>query len=377
MQDKQIMNSLGLPELSRRDFLRTTGQLGLAALVLPVASGRAEEGMGTEYAAGEIMLPFAYSMSRSSAPKPEGLDFSHQYGPDNCEVFIRIDGELWEFRSQWITNLGTTARYKGPDIDHMVRMEDGTYPDGMTACWFLGGMWYDEPERKLYAPMHVEQDGPRRNYPGCRKIALATSTDKGKSWRYEGDIITSETYYYARDFFKFSGSGYGNGVADFGFYADTRGGFFYVFPDEGWILRGADGARWNARAARCAISDKMAPGKWRYFYNGGWDEPALGGKASTVARVTCGESCIALLSRSTSACSSPTRILPTSATSMASTSAPAPTWASRIGRGDIVQRRCSDFSACSMPKARMWRPPALTHSGITDIGAAPTISGLM
>jgi hypothetical protein len=34
--------------------------------------------------------------------------------------------------------------------------------------------------------------------------------------------------------------------------------------------------------ARCAIVDKMAPGKWWKFYQGGWNEPAIGGKASYV-----------------------------------------------------------------------------------------------
>jgi F5/8 type C domain len=278
-------------ELSRRDFFRRTGQLGIAAMALPAAAHSlalgadtrsAAEG-GYEYAAGDVVLPFSYSATRSPAPKPDNLDFSHQVSPDNCEVFIRIDDELWEFRSQWVVNLGTTARYKGPDVDHMTRVEDGIYPDGMTSCWFLGGMWYDDSEKKLYAPMHIEHDGIRRSYPFSRKIALATSTDKGRTWRYEGDIISSETYYYTHDFFKFSGSGYGNGVADFGFYADKRGGYFYVFPDEGWETRTSRGSRWNSRAARCAISDKMAPGKWKYFYNGKWDEPALGGKSSTVA----------------------------------------------------------------------------------------------
>ena len=279
-------------ELSRRDFLRTSSQLGITALVLPATSHSlalftekavTKETHGYEYAAGDVVLPFSYSATRSPAPKPESLDFSHQINPDNCQVFVRIDDELWEFRSQWIINLGTTARYKGPDIDHMTRVEDGAYPDGMTSCWFLGGMYYDEEEKKLYAPMHIEHDGIRRTYPFSRKIALATSIDKGRTWHYEGDIVTSETYYYTHDFFKFSGSGYGNGVADFGFYVDKRGSYFYLFPDEGWELRTSRGNRWNSRAARCAISDKMAPGKWRYFYNGKWDEPALGGKSSTVA----------------------------------------------------------------------------------------------
>ncbi len=229
------------------------------------------------------MLPFSYSVIRSPQPKPPCLDFSHQISPDNCEVFVRIDGELWEFRSQWVVNFGTTARYKGPDIDHMTRVEDGTYPDGMTSCWFLGGMWYDEANRKLYAPMHIEHDGIRRTYAFSRKIALATSLDKGKTWHYEGDIITSETYYYTHEMLKFSGSGYGIGLADFGFYVDQKGGYFYIFPDEGWAPWATRGMRWNSRAARCAISDKMAPGKWNNFYNGKWDERALGGKSSIVA----------------------------------------------------------------------------------------------
>ncbi len=290
MAEESHLSRVWENELSRRDFLRKTGQLGIAAMALPAAAHSAAfaaetrhmEG-GYEYAAGEVVLPFSYSATRSPSPKPDNLDFSHQVSPDNCEVFIRIDDELWEFRSQWVVNLGTTARYKGPDIDHMTRVEDGIYPDGMSACWFLGGMWYDESEKKLYAPMHIEVDGIRRFYPFSRKIALATSTDKGRTWLYEGDIITSETYYHAHDFFKFSGSGYGDGLADFGFYVDKRGGYFYVFPDEGWAPRATRGTRWNSRAARCAISDKMAPGKWKNFYNGKWEETALGGKSSIVA----------------------------------------------------------------------------------------------
>jgi hypothetical protein len=281
--------------LSRRDFLRTTG-LGAAALASGVQAlagdktgketiGQEKGGAegGYEYASGEVLLPFSYSVKPSPQAKPVGLDFSHQINPDNCQVFVRMEGELWEFRSQWIINLGASARYKGPDIDHMTRVEDAIHPDGMTSCWFLGGMWYDDAEHKLYAPMHIEHDAIRRTYAFSRKIALATSLDQGKTWRYEGDIVTSETYYYPHEFFKFSGSGYGIGLADFGFYVDRRGGYFYIFPDEGWAPWTTRGMRWNSRAARCAIGDKMAPGKWTNFYNGSWGEPALGGKSSIVA----------------------------------------------------------------------------------------------
>jgi NedA-like, galactose-binding domain len=291
MTKDETHDSTARREFSRREFLQRSGQVGIAALALPAAictEARDSEAIpasedGYEYAAGPVTLPFSYQVVRSPAPRPDGLNFSQQLGPDNCQVFIRIDDELWEFRSQWIINLGTVARYKGPDIDHMARAEDGIYPNGMTACWFLGGMWYDKSEGKLYAPMHIEHDGPRRRLPFSRKIALGTSTDKGLTWKYEGDIITSENYYYTHDFPKFSGSSYGSGVADFGFYADERGGYFYVFPDEGWAPRSTRGTRFNTRAVRCAIHDKMAPGKWKYFYEGQWEEPALGGKSSSVA----------------------------------------------------------------------------------------------
>lgn len=292
------LDSQSLPSnaITRRDFLSDTGKLGIAALALPnfagllgMAQERSEQPHSLaepeEYAAGEVVLPFTYSMTASHDPQPIGLNFSGQAGPDNCQVFVRIEDELWEFRSQWIVGLGTVARYKGPDIDHMARVDDGAYPDGMTACWFLGGMWYDPEEKKLYAPMHVEQDGERRLYTNLRKIALGTSTDKGRTWKYEGDIITAETYYYPHDAFKFSGAAFGNGVADFGFYVDEREDYFYVYPDEGWSLKTDRRGEmcWNSRVARCAISDKMTPGKWHYFYEGTWDQPALGGKSSSVS----------------------------------------------------------------------------------------------
>lgn len=69
-------------ELSRRDFLLRTGQLGVAALALPAADHSAAfgaektvEASRHEYAAGDVVLPFSYSATRSPAPKPDNLEF--------------------------------------------------------------------------------------------------------------------------------------------------------------------------------------------------------------------------------------------------------------------------------------------------------------
>lgn len=241
-----------------------------------------------EHAAGEITLPFSYTATVSDAPRPAGLHFDEEVNPDNSQVFVRIEDELWQFRCPWIIGQSMIWRYHGKDIDHMVRDEvDGKYPEGLTMCWFLGGMWYDEEEKKLYAPVHIELPGLYRTgaVDGwfSRKILLATSTDKGETWHYEGSIIDPDTYYYQHDGYKFSGVNTSNGLCDFGFFADVKGGYFYIFGEEGWYPKGVFGANWNVHAARCKMSDKMAPGKWQAFYNGAWDEPALGGKSSAVA----------------------------------------------------------------------------------------------
>jgi len=255
--------------------------------ILSMAAGAAGGKPGViEYAAGDVTLPFSYEAEVSDRRRPKPLDFPGQPNPDCCHAFVRMDGELWMFRIDFIADKGRIGRFKGPDIDHMTKLEDGTYPPEVGLGWLLGGLWYDQSERKLYAPVHIEQEGNYRFHPAwgwfSRKIGLATSVDKGKTWKYEGDIITPETYYYTRDAYKFSGSDTSNGVADFGFYVDSRSGYFYIYPLESWYPKGQWGARWAPRVARCAIADKMAPGKWRYFYQGTWSQPALGGKSSIV-----------------------------------------------------------------------------------------------
>jgi hypothetical protein len=239
-----------------------------------------------EYAAGDVTLPFRYEVESSDRLRPKPLDFPGQPNPDCCHAFVRIDGELWMFRIDFIADKGRIGRFKGPNIDTMTKQEDGTYPPEVGLGWLLGGLWYDQAGRKLYAPVHIEQEGNYRFHPAwgwfSRKIGLATSVDKGKTWTYEGDIVTPETYYYTRDAYKFSGSDASNGIADFGFYVDARGGYFYIYPLESWYPKGEWGARWAPRVARCAISDKMAPGTWHYYHRGRWDQPALGGKSSII-----------------------------------------------------------------------------------------------
>jgi len=200
---------------------------------------------------------------------------------------VVIDGEVWMIfvpgRKAYGEPIGSKCpvlRYKGPDLEHLVRQPDG-FADLTGASGHLGcGMWWDEQSRTLYGLIHSEYDHNSKQGWCSKKTRLATSKDLGLTWTLVGDILT-RALPNVRDY---SGYFFEAGPADFDFYTDVKGGYFYVTswnsfaPKEGKL----NGFVMYSEVARCAIADKMAPGKWFKFHNGTWTEPGLGGKASRV-----------------------------------------------------------------------------------------------
>jgi len=211
------------------------------------------------------------------------------FGIDSPTGFVRIGGDIWVFFNSG-NQYGTTvkvARYRGRDFEHTEREADGViHVEPGVSTHFCGGLWYDSTAGKLYAPIHSEYDRGIQPPAGwCRKkTRLATSTDRGETWTMEGDILT-DALPEKGDWLKFSGSFFEAGPADFDFYADERGGYFYIFACNAYAPKSGamNNFLWFNEAARCAIGDRMAPGTWHKFYRGGWSEPGLGGRASHVA----------------------------------------------------------------------------------------------
>jgi hypothetical protein len=147
----------------------------------------------------------------------------------------------------------------------------------------LGGMWYDAAAKKLYAPMHCEVNPYGIDVE--RQIHLASSTDKGLTWKYEGLLLSRDGNGVAqRRPPEFSGLYWDGGDGDFHLFVDERGGYIYLYTMN--LLNPKAGSPVSnlirQHVARCAIADKMAPGKWWKFYNGTWSQPGVGGKASYV-----------------------------------------------------------------------------------------------
>ena len=237
-------------------------------------------------------LPFTFKITNvTPATLPEYLDpHTHPSPSGQWSDFpvstVMIEGEFWVIYKNGYA--GKVIRYKGSNVDNAVRQADGTlnptHPVYGTVIhpYLLGGMWYDPAGKKLYAPMHCEYPG----YTGgagvvLRQTHLATSTDKGLTWNYEGPLLSGDTSIPP---FTHSGSYWDGGDGDFYLYVDEPSGYFYVFTTFYlWPKPGVSAPYFmRHRVARCKISDKMASGKWQRYYNGAWTEPGIAGKSSYV-----------------------------------------------------------------------------------------------
>ena len=230
-------------------------------------------------------LPFAWDVTQKLSPfwasnKDIILDsvFGH----------VVIDGEVWYMYVDWHDlygkgqNKARVLRHKGPDLDHLVRQPDGVANlGGYHGGGFLGvGMWWDDKERILYALVHTEMT-PNGSQGWCsKKTRIATSKDLGLTWSMPVDVLT-RALPNVQDY---AGSEFEAGPADCQLFTDVRGGYFYITCWNAFVAKKGplNCFMMYDEVARCAIADKMAPGKWFKFRDGTWTEPGLGGKVSRV-----------------------------------------------------------------------------------------------
>lgn len=227
-------------------------------------------------------LPFSIKVTEEKFENPpvymnagNPLDMDFPYCP------VEMDGEYWIIYKNGYNN--KVCRFKGSNIENATREPDGSASFPVRGPYMLGGMWYDAGEKKLYAPMHCETF-PYGSWVE-RQVHLATSTDKGLTWKYEGAIMTRDDPKLPhRSPPEFSGLQWDGSDADFHLYVDERSGYFYLYTLNWLKTKAGVPLPCFVRhcVARCAITDKMAPGKWWKFYHGAWDQPGLGGKASYV-----------------------------------------------------------------------------------------------
>jgi hypothetical protein len=193
---------------------------------------------------------------------------------------VKIDGEFWIIYSTGAN--GPVLRYQGTTIEDAARQPDGAAAFPVPAS-IRGGIWSDPSTQTLYAPLHVEV-ASYAGHPRC-EIHLASSTDKGLTWKYLGPILTSPTDTAPRHpVTDQSGPYWDAGDGDPVLYVDQAPRYAYLFTTHAyWPKIGANVAPiLEHRVARCSLDDELAPGKWRKWSDGAWSEPGLGGEGTPV-----------------------------------------------------------------------------------------------
>lgn len=196
---------------------------------------------------------------------------------------IKEGNDLWVMFADGGTNW---KRFKGTSFDDLVEQSDGKKdssfiaPSGDDNHW-LTGLWSDETTGKWYAIVHTEFNygHPWPEARWFRQLGLATSTDQGANWHYEGEIIKSDNPVrkenFTTDYFDW-------GVGDPKLFVDQQNGYIYVWYMHSWVDK-ITGYRYQSmRVARSPIEAKMAPGSWTKFYNNTWNEPGIGGRDSDI-----------------------------------------------------------------------------------------------
>lgn len=112
--------------------------------------------------------------------------------------------------------------------------------------------------------VHQERDCDYDQGRTDKSMAMASSSDQGRSWTDMGTVITG------RDMSQRSGiTGEGDCTM-----VNADDGYLY-----GYCLRNSD---WQTIVARAPVG---APTEWRKYYEGAWNEPGLGGNATAIGFV--------------------------------------------------------------------------------------------
>ena len=227
-------------------------------------------------------LPFSFKATEEKIdPLPDYMGPNNQVDMDFAYCPVKIDGELWIIYKNGYK--GPVLRYKGTTLEDCVRQPDGVANFPVRGPYMLGGMWYDEKTQTLYAPLHCEVAAYLTGIR--REVHLASSTDKGLTWKYLGPIITSpDALGLKHPVSDQSGLYWDGGDGDQQLYVDEKNRYAYLYTNHYyWPKLGAHVQPiMERRVARCSLEDAMAPGKWKKFHDGAWSEPGLGGMGSPV-----------------------------------------------------------------------------------------------
>lgn len=238
---------------------------------------------------------------------------------DGTLAFHRdVKGELWLLAGH--TNLGDVTLWRGRSVNEMEKVcvisfnfalgqageafDSSNYPDGPRSrgqIWPYG-LWIDPQDGTFHCFIHNETGWgagdtsynafkQTEGEPDFRHIGLMISKDQGRSWDFQGWVLTSHERCWTTSYQPDGMTGGQEmdtvclGAGDFSFYINEADGYFYIYYSQIFTNFSKDSDVIDQDfiyAARAPISGKGLPGTWRKYHEGSFSEPGNMGRETAV-----------------------------------------------------------------------------------------------
>jgi len=223
-------------------------------------------------AADAVADEFKSVIGRQQTVFPDGYQGMH-YFPDEPIVVIKTRPWSW-----LIVDCDKSVLMQGPTLETSVPTRvvlapgaSGEFDSGYAG---ISGLHHDIKRGEILALYHAEKrlrDGQPENRILDWSIGLAISKD-GATFQKMGQVITSSTL-------RTDPNKTHHGVGDPSLCLDASGEWLYCYYTD---LSQLDGRPNTICMARCSLASGGRPGSWQKFYEGGFSEPGLNGKDSSI-----------------------------------------------------------------------------------------------
>lgn len=279
----------------RRATALVAGTIAAVALLATAGTGVAAPGADDRYTV-TVGSPVPTGNATDTPADPYIDKDGRFYFQQAAALYGANDKRNWEF-------------FSGRDFDDATKVDEISIPDTTAMCnesptgrkatpapdtshysqpnyCDLVGTWVDPDTGAWHGLVHNEFT-PKPFGDGLHYDAIdyAVSTDQGRSWQITGHAITSPYSTERGDTAAFPGDTYHYGDGDPRLFADPASGYFYAYYGSRIVDKGGSWKAFHSHVARAPMSEKMAPGSWRKYYDGTWSEPGQGGKESNLVPV--------------------------------------------------------------------------------------------
>lgn len=267
MPDSSDSPEAKIPQISRRDFLKKTGNTAMMVIGAEVGRRFINAPFFSDDKDQQHRSELKQQSIKVEVGEPETIDLPGiQYYPDGHISYMKNTDGI----KAWIAATRSGYMLTGTDIAHLVDVQEviGPSTEGFDRDYAAPGSVISGQDGKLLMFYHGEYHPQEPNgFPFNAGIGLAISHDGGVTWKRQGQIIKGKNDRLATD--RVYGAGQPSVI--------MKDDYFYLFFID-WNGKDAD----VIHLARATKKSNGLPGSWEKYHKGRFEKGDMDGKSTPV-----------------------------------------------------------------------------------------------